>query len=118
MEQPFLIDEVRPPAPNISLADVIAFIKASEWRFASTMKWNPHWYTVRPNYVRGMVYFPNPRPPAEQRFADVVQYIQALGQRRIWKGTRSFVHIDVDGLTYWTMGSPAEETWIINRKPL
>jgi hypothetical protein len=82
------------------------------------MSWNPHWYTVRPNFVRGEARFIVPRTPDEAMFADVVRYIQSRGERRIWKGTRSFVHIDDGGFTYWTMGAPAVETWIINRKPL
>lgn len=100
-----------------TLDDVRAFIADHKWRFASTMAFNPHWYIVRPNYRREITRYPTAGKPAEERFVNIVLYIRKHGESRPF-GKRYFVHIDVDGFTYWTMGDPIETTWIINRKKL
>lgn len=77
------------------------FINRVEWTYAKTMpKW-PHEYIVRKNVD-------------ERLFLDLVKYIRANG----YLGTfyhKPITYLDHDGMVYWTMGAPFDETIIVNR---
>jgi hypothetical protein len=80
------------------------FIAITEWTFAKTYapRW-PHEYIVR-NRVDGSL------------FEQLVLHIRAHGyEGRFY--SRKITYFDHDGITYWTMGEPLEETIIINRCP-
>ena len=81
------------------------FIGDHEWTFAKTMPTIPHWYTLRKKAKR------------DEDFAAFVQEIRVRGVARQF-GRKSFTYFDIDGWTYWTMGSPIEETILINRARL
>jgi hypothetical protein len=78
------------------------FIESETWTYAKTMpKW-PHEYLVRE------------RVGSEDLFVQLVEHIRSQG----YEGNfyrRKITYYDEDGLTYWTMGAPVEETIIINR---
>jgi len=77
------------------------FVKREEWTYAKTMpKW-PHEYLVR---VR----------VDEELFERLVRHIRANGYRGRFY-SKSITYYEEDGLLYWTMGAPVEETIIINR---
>jgi hypothetical protein len=77
------------------------FIDAEKWTFAKTMPDWPHEYLVRDRVDKDL-------------FVAMVQHIRAHGyEGRFYK--RKITYFDEDGMTYWTMGSPIEETTIINR---
>jgi len=77
------------------------FVGRETWTYAKTMSKWPHEYLVRERVD-------------EKLFVELVEHIRAHG----YEGSfyrRKIVYYDEDGLTYWTMGEPAEETIIINR---
>ena len=81
--------------------DLREFIDSAEWTFAKTMPPWPHHYIVR-----GRV--------DEALFVRVVEHIRAEGyQGRFYK--KPITYFEEDGLIYWTMGEPIEETVIVNR---
>ena len=82
-------------------ADLREFIAASKWTFAKTMPDWPHEYIVR-----GRV--------DTNSFEALIRYIRARGfEGRFYE--RNITYLEHDGMLYWTMGEPVEETTIINR---
>jgi len=78
------------------------FVEGTQWTFAKTYaeKW-PHEYLVRHKVEEGL-------------FVQLVQHIRTHGyQGRFYQKTMTYY--DEDGLVYWTMGAPLDETIIINR---
>jgi len=78
-----------------------SFVATVPWQFAKTMPENPHWYTLRKHCN-------------EVSFINAVEFIRAQGQVRMFK-SRPYTEYDCDGWTYWTMGSPIDQTILINR---
>jgi len=77
------------------------FIESVHWTYAKTIpKW-PHYYIVR-NMVD------------KDLFVRLVNHIRNYGyEGRFY--SKPITYYDHDGMTYWTMGAPIEETTIINR---
>jgi hypothetical protein len=81
--------------------DLLHFINRESWTYAKTMpKW-PHEYLVRDRVD-------------EDLFVRLVLHIRANGSERRFY-SRKYIYFEHDGLLYWTMGAPVEETTIINR---
>lgn len=78
------------------------FIRRNSWTFAKTMPEHPHEYAVR-GRVRD-----------DRAFDAFVQTIRARGTKRRW-GRATYTYLALDGLEYWTMGAPIDQTIIINR---
>jgi hypothetical protein len=77
------------------------FVDTEKWTYAKTMPEWPHEYLVRDRVD-------------EEMFVAMVRHIRAHGyEGRFYK--RKITYFDEAGMTYWTMGSPIEETTIINR---
>ena len=77
------------------------FIKSCKWSFAKTMPEWPHEYIVRERVDSVL-------------FENLVCHIRQYGfEGRFYQ--RVLTYFAEDGLLYWTMGSPIEETTIINR---
>ena len=88
-------DALRMPTP------LREFVDTEEWTFAKTMPEWPHEYLVRHRVEA-------------QLFEELVHHIRQHGQEgRFYH--RILVYFEEDGLLYWTMGEPIEETMIINR---
>jgi len=86
------------PLPNA----LREFIDSSQWTFAKTyaLTW-PHEYLVRERVDRVL-------------FDALVRHIRQHGfEGRFYQ--RVITYFLEDGLLYWTMGEPLEETTIINR---
>jgi hypothetical protein len=84
--------------------DLLAFVHDATWTFAKTYapRW-PHEYIVRDRVDEGL-------------FVRLVEHIRAHGyQGRFY--SKPITYFDEGGLTYWTMGSPIEETTVVNRCP-
>ena len=77
------------------------FVSRETWTYAKTMPVWPHEYIVRERVD-------------EDLFVQLVQHIRANGYEGHFY-RREMTYYDEDGLTYWTMGEPVEETIIINR---
>jgi hypothetical protein len=77
------------------------FIDSQKWTFAKTMPLWPHEYIVRRNVDEGL-------------FVQLVEHIRANGYAGSFYNL-PITYLDHDGMTYWTMGAPIEETIIINR---
>ena len=81
--------------------EIREFVESESWTFAKTMPEWPHEYLVRDRVDEGL-------------FVQLVEHIRAEG----YEGNfyrRKITYYDEDGLPYWTMGAPVEETTIINR---
>lgn len=87
---------------SVALSEILReFVASSKWTFAKTMpKW-PHEYIVRERVDRVL-------------FEALVRHIRQYGfEGRFYQ--RVLTYFAEDGLLYWTMGAPIEETTIINR---
>ena len=80
------------------------WIRSREWTFAKTYaETAPHEYTVRKD--------------EDEDFLTAVALIRKNGyQEYYWKNLMTYM--DFDGMKYWTMGAPVEDTIIINRARL
>lgn len=78
-----------------------AFIQLVHWTYAKTMPEWPHEYIVR-EWVN------------EHLFVELVKLIREYGYEGKFY-SKSITYCDHEGMTYWTMGAPIEETTIINR---
>jgi hypothetical protein len=77
------------------------FVDTAEWTFAKTMPEWPHEYLVRDRVDRVL-------------FAALARHIRQYGiEQHFYQ--RVLTYFAEDGLLYWTMGAPIEETTIINR---
>ena len=80
------------------------FIDTSPWTFAKTAaKTWPHHYIVRDSVD-------------EILFLKMVQHIRWYGSEGPFY-ENNYIYFEEDGLVYWTMGAPIDETTIINRCP-
>jgi hypothetical protein len=87
---------------SVELPDILKeFVVTSKWTFAKTMPEWPHEYIVRSNVD-------------ENLFVLLVRHIRVNGYEGKFYKT-AITYFEEDGLVYWTMGSPIEETTIINR---
>ena len=82
--------------------EIKEFINNTKWTFAKTYAdtW-PHHYIVRDRVD-------------EKLFVETVRHIRRFGYEG-WFYKKKITYFDEDGLVYWTMGAPVEETTIINR---
>ena len=77
------------------------FIKSCNWKFAKTMSEWPHEYIVRKNVN-------------EDLFIQMVIHIRENGYvGKFYK--KDIIYFEDNGLIYWTMGNPINETVVINR---
>lgn len=77
------------------------FIDSSQWTFAKTIPEWPHEYIVRERVDRDL-------------FEALVRHIRQHGfEGHFYQHVLTY--FAKDGLLYWTMGEPIEETTIINR---
>lgn len=82
-------------------SELTQFIRTESWTYAKTMPQWPHEYIVRDRVDAGL-------------FLKLVKHIREHGyEGNFYK--RPITYFDEDGMTYWTMGAPIEETTIINR---
>ncbi|MDB5227008.1 MAG: hypothetical protein JWN78_1201 [Bacteroidota bacterium] len=80
---------------------IIDFISNAPWTFAKTMPEWPHEYVVRSKVDDAL-------------FAETVLHIREHGYLGYFYKI-PMIYFDDDGLVYWTMGNPIEETTILNR---
>lgn len=83
---------------------IISYIKANRWRWSKTYINVPHEYIVRAECTL-----------TKKQFDEFVEAQRSYGVHERW-GNYNFPYLYVDGYKYWTMGSPINETIIINRQ--
>jgi hypothetical protein len=77
------------------------FVKGAKWTYAKTMPQWPHEYIVRERVD-------------EDLFERLVRHIRSNGfEGQFYR--KQITYYEEDGLLYWTMGAPLDETTIINR---
>lgn len=81
--------------------DLQKFVDNEIWTYAKTMPIWPHEYLVR-DRVDG------------ELFVAMVNHIRNHGYEGKFY-TKDITYYDEEGMTYWTMGAPVDETTIINR---
>lgn len=86
----------------MTLQEIKDFISSHNWTFAKSMPFIPHWYVVLKNCRD------------KDEFFNVCQIIRDCGTPRKF-GKRTFIYLDLDGYSYWTMDEKIEDTTIINR---
>lgn len=92
--------------PTMTPEELTKLLESATYRFARTMPWIPHWYTLRKTWND------------DSLFAAVVKAIRDLGEVRPWPEKKPKYHhtyFDANGWTYWSMGEPIHETTLINR---
>ena len=77
------------------------FTENATWTFAKTMPEWPHEYIVRSRVD-------------ENLFLELVTFIRKHGYEAPFYN-KNYIYFEENGLAYWTMGAPIEETIIINR---
>jgi hypothetical protein len=82
-------------------ADLLEFVNFSQWTFAKTMPDWPHEYLVRERVDASL-------------FIKLVQHIRLHGYNGKFY-QKDITYFENNGMVYWTMGAPIEETTIINR---
>jgi len=92
-----------------TMNEIRAFIDSVEWRYAKTMPWCPHYYT--------MLQW---NPDKKTGFIKLVTAIFKHGYKEAWprypeKPNRVVTYFNVDGYQYWVMDPSIEETDLINR---
>jgi len=81
--------------------EITEFIETEKWTFAKTMPEWPHEYIVRERVD-------------ERLFLKMVEHIREFGYKENFY-SEQYIFFEHNGLIYWTMGAPIEETIIINR---
>jgi hypothetical protein len=81
--------------------ELLEFIQSIKWTFARSMPEWPHEYIVRERVDEGL-------------FIKLVEHIRKYGYEGKFY-SKSITYFDHEGMTYWTMGAPIEETIIVNR---
>jgi hypothetical protein len=84
----------------------VSLLEKMPYKFAKTMPQNPHYYTLRKTW------------PDDELFDAVVIYIREYGQSEYWgtgRWKKKYQYFYWKGFKYWTMGSPINETILINR---
>lgn len=87
----------------LSHEDLERWAETVKVQFARTMPANPHEYIHR-------------RWCDSDMFSRVVEFIRANGYSQRY-GSSDYTCYDIGSHFYWTMGSPIEETIILNRNP-
>ena len=87
--------------PNPLPKELLGFVSEAKWTFAKTMPQWPHEYIVRDRVD-------------ESLFEQLVRHIRANGSAGAFY-QETYIFFEEDGMLYWTMGAPVNETTIINR---
>ncbi|MDR0666735.1 MAG: hypothetical protein LBF71_04900 [Campylobacteraceae bacterium] len=82
---------------------ILGVINSQKWIAAKTRPENPHAYCLRKNFEN------------EADFEKFVLLIRQYGYQIKWRDKQIYTCLDVEGYRYWSMGSPVEETILVNR---
>ena len=74
-----------------------------KWKFAKTMPWCPHFYTLKDTWDDPVLY------------RDVVAWILENGHLRIWGKQKPKMYFDWNEWRYWPMTTEPDESILFNR---
>ena len=91
------------------MEEIRSFISSVEWRYAKTMLWCPHYYTIL-----------HWNPDKKEGFFKLVSAIFNHGYKEPWprppqKPNRIVTYFNVDEYRYWVMDPSIEKVDLINR---
>ena len=75
----------------------------AKWKFAKTMPWNPHYYTLKKTWKNKTL------------FQNVVYFINDFGKKEEFKN-RMYTVLYLGDYKYWSMSNDKNEVILINRK--
>jgi len=101
----FVVDLETPLEDSVRTAFLKSINKCT-WNWAKTMRGVPHEYIVRGKCAM-----------SESEFKAIFDAQREKGHYENW-GKYHFPYLYLDGYKYWTMGSPWEETIILNRQKI
>jgi len=90
------------PDGDFGLDQIKEYIACNEWKFAKSMARIPHAYNLKERSTDSTI------------FEKFVVYIRANGYEKKFF-SKTYIYLDIDGYSYWTMGSPLSRTKLINR---
>jgi len=81
-----------------------AILEQQQYKFAKTMPWLPHWYTLKPTWSDPNLY------------RTIVTWILCYGELRIWGKKRTIRrYFDFGKYRYWPMTTDPDESIVLNR---
>ena len=83
-------------------ATVRSLLDKAKYKFAKTMPWNPHYYTLKETWE-------NP-----DEYQEVIAYILDHGEIRKWGKQKPRPYFDHNGWRYWPMTNKPEESRLLN----
>lgn len=84
--------------------DVGAILEEQQYKFARTMPWLPHWYTLKETWDDPALY------------RDVIAWILCHGELRVWGKKRTVRrYFDYRQYRYWAMTTDPDESILLNR---
>jgi|TARA_Y100000033_G_scaffold11549_1_gene10736 hypothetical protein len=83
--------------------EVGELLEKQKYKFARTMPWNPHWYTLKETWDDGDLY------------KYVIGWILENGEMRIWGKQKPRRYFDYGIWRYWPMTTDPEESILLNR---
>lgn len=79
-------------------------LEAQAYKFAKTMPWIPHWYTLKETWDDPILY------------RDVIAWILQNGELRMWGKKKTIRrYFDFGEWRYWPMTTDPEESILLNR---
>ena len=101
-----------------SYDEVTAILESKPYRFARTMPESPHWYTLWTNWTADGTEEAR-TDELDRLWGRVVGYIRIHGVPELYVAPRGYTwwgtYLYANDWKYWTMGSPVEQTILINR---
>jgi SAM-dependent methyltransferase len=88
----------------MSPEEIGAILEGQQYKFAKTMPWLPHWYTLKDTWDNPSLY------------RDVIAWILCHGELRVWGKKRTVRrYFDFGEYRYWPMTTDPDESILLNR---
>ena len=83
---------------------ILCIINTLQWKFAKTMAYWPHWYTVRQSNNKEL----------NEMYIDLYNYIKDNHYIHVFHG-EEYKYCDIGEYSYWIMDDDIDSSEIINR---
>jgi len=78
-------------------------LEQQRYKFARTMPWHPHWYTLKDTWTDG------------DEYRSVIEWILENGEMRVWGKQKPRRYFDYGEWRYWPMTTNPDESILLNR---